>query len=309
MNTSFNILWFEDSDEWFNPVKDSIEQYIKSLNFKPIITRLYSIDTEQIKAAAKRNWDLIFVDLNLADNDKEGTKCIKLLREEHVLADILFYSTAGLEDLQAEMRTHTMEGVYYSIRRDPLFYDKAQAIVDKIVKRSEDVLNIRGMLMDNVSEFDDKIKKLIQKYLNSDIEKNKIDSLNAYAYTLVKNHLADTMSKAETLSTSDIFLLSELENTFFLDSNKLSRIIHKIFKDEYPHVECMQKFHENYSETILSTRNNLAHAKKEPDQNGAFSFKDKNGNLIVYGSARCSEIRENINTYETLFAKISNYLD
>lgn len=298
MNTNFNILWFEDNEEWFKSIRGEVEDYLGDLCFKPQITCYKSVFDPTIETTLEQtSFDLIFADLNLnqddADNDK-GSEAITMLRNKNILADVLFYSTDGIDKIRSVMKADVFEGVYTCVRDDILFPDKAKQLIDKIVKRSEDFLNIRGMVMDNVSEFDEKLKDVIRRHLSLS-DKETRTALNTYAYNKVSEQLSKNSEEAEKLK--DNFILDALENSFLIDSYKLSQIVNKIFKEKYKHYSPMHNFHDNYDKKILKERNKLAHAKKEPEADGAFYFTDKDGNKTYYDSCKCREIRDNINYY------------
>jgi len=307
MNTNFSILWFEDIDEWYQIVKDGLEEYIQSLCFKPIFIRYKSIlNVDLNEVVAKNNFDLVFADLNLDQSDRadkadKGNVAIQLLREKNVLADALFYSNDGIEKIKNVMKSDALEGVYLCLRDEYLFPDKAKQLINKVVKRSEDILNVRGMLMDNVSEFDEDLKDTIKKFISLSNQRD-IELFDKYAFDKVKEQISENESKANEFKSG--FILNALDNSFLIDSYKLSMIVNKIFKEKYPDYTKMKNFHENYNKQILKERNQLAHAKKEPEPNGVFYFQDKDGNKVEYTSEKCREIRNNINLYSTLLDEI-----
>lgn len=303
MNTKFNILWFEDTDEWYLPMEETIREYIVSHNFTPNFVREKS-STIFDNALTKYSYDIIFVDLKLL-NDTKGNEAIKAIRDNNILADILFYSNDRDKIMEA-MRNEALEGVYISARNDVLFPKKAKDLIGKIVRRSEDILNVRGMLMDNVSEFDEKLKDVIRKYFAIYDGTDKIKIINDYAYKKVVEQFNSNLKECELLKTNN-FLISALNETFLIDSYKLSSIVNKIFKLDYKQYSEMKDFHDNYASCILKERNKLAHAKKEPEADGIFYFEDENGKT-EYNSQKCSEIRANINAYNELLLKIIEYI-
>ena len=306
MNTEFNILWFEDNDEWYEIAKNEIEEYIKELCFYPNFIRFKSIHSEDIKdVLSVHNFDLVFADLNLDQSDK-GSNAIKFIRDSYILADALFYSTDGIEKIKSTMKSEVLEGVYLSDRGEHLFPEKAKKLIDKAVKRSEDILNVRGMLMDTVSEFDEKIKESIRKFMSLTTP-DEVVKLNKYAFDKVKKQLLDNGKKADELEEG--FVLNALSNSFLIDSFKLSQIVNNIFKLKYPSYVGMIDFHSNYNELILKERNQLAHAKKEPEPNGIFYFLDKDGGRTEYTPDKCKEIRQNINRYRELLNEIIDVIE
>ena len=301
MNTNFRILWFEDNDEWYSAEEEQLRDYIEMLCFKPIFKRFNSIPNDEIiEIEDIASYDLVLADLNLSEG-KQGDEAIKFLRNNNILADVLFYSTDGVDKIREIMKSETLEGVYL-VNRDEMFFDsKAQALINKVTKRAEDIVNVRGMLMDNVSTFDEKLKDAIKKTL-SILSEQKRKALDEYAFEKVKNQISLNNQKTDEFRES--FILKALDNSFLIDSNKLSMIVNKIFKEHFSHYAKMVNFHENYSNLILQERNRLAHAKKEPESNGIFYFQDKDGSRIEYTSDKCREIRKNINHYNELLDEI-----
>ena len=71
--------------------------------------------------------------------------------------------------------------VYILTKRDyTIFTEKAEKLIGKIVKRSEDVVNLRGFVLDNTSNFELRIKEILnicwQKF--SDEHKKIVDREN-----------------------------------------------------------------------------------------------------------------------------------
>jgi len=306
MNTKFNILWLEDADDWYPAARSKIEKYIEIHNFIPHITRLISPDEEAIKATENIRYDLVLVDYDLK-NKTRGSDGIRALRDNNVWADVIFYTSKSLGALEDEMKSQILEGVYRTSRVDPYFSDKVKNIIDKIIKRSEDIINIRGMVMDYVSEFDTMLRKIIEKYLSIADSDEDFAFINTYAKKIVHKSIDDAKKQADKIE-ADAFYVSVMD-TLLIDSSKLSRVVNKLFKTRYPNCEEMKNFHYDYEETILKERNNLAHAKKKDDSTGAFSFIDKDGKETVYDSTKCSEIRAAINKYGKLLVSAIDYVE
>lgn len=310
MNTTFTIVWFEDNDDWYKITEGEITAYLLKHNFMPEIVRFKSVDMERIdKECSTRAFDLILADLALLNGETTGTQAISALRKKQILADALFYSSTGIDRLDRAMKDEVLEGVYRS-NRDALFFQpKCEALINKAIKRSEDIINIRGLLMDTVSEFDDKLREAIQKYLGI-ADSEKIEALNKFAVGLVTSQSDSNKAKAEKIrKDNDGFIITAFQSTFLLDSNKLSHIVNEIFKKEFSDIIEMREFYKNYNDIILTERNNLAHAKKEPEVNGAFYFEDqKTGEKIEYNAEKCSGIRASIIKYTSFIDKIIEYI-
>lgn len=145
MSMKFNILWFEDNEEWYETNKENIEDYLKGKNFIGEFKRYDSTD-KMNEVTAICSYDLILVDLKL-DHNTKGTNAIQNIRDKNILADALFYSSDGVDKIRSEMGKEIFEGVYFSSRDDILFENKVEKLIDKAVRRMEDIISTRGILV------------------------------------------------------------------------------------------------------------------------------------------------------------------
>ena len=160
MNTTFNILWFEDEPTWFNMEKLRIESILNNHYLISSIVRKDGDDFD-IRELTGNDYDLILMDFKLADG-VTGDKIVSALRENNILTDILFYSSeedAMLAAISANMPP--IDGVYLTKRDYTIFTEKIEKIISKIVRRSEDVVNLRGFVLDNTSDFELRIKEIL----------------------------------------------------------------------------------------------------------------------------------------------------
>lgn len=294
MSMKFNILWFEDNEEWYEANKENIEEYLSGKNFIADFKRYESTDKiNEVMAVCE--YDLILVDLNL-DHDTKGTNAIQSIRDKNILSDALFYSSDGVDKIRSEMGMGIFEGVYFSSKDDIPFENKVEQLIDKAVRRMEDIISTRGILVDSLSDFDEKLRFIIIKFCSSYSGTEKVREVDRYAYDLIVEQLDDNKEKCDLFWEAN-FLTNALTNSYLVDSAKLARIVQHIFNIHYPEQKYRKDFYDTYLKKIIIERNNLAHAKKETAGNGLFFF-EKNGKRIVYDSAKCSEIRSNINCFD-----------
>lgn len=300
MSMKFKILWFEDNEEWYETNRENIEDYLANKNFIAKFEHYDSTD-EIEKISAFCDYDLIFVDLKL-DHDTKGTNAIQIIRDKNILSDALFYSSDGVDKIRNEMGREIFEGVYFSSRDDILFESKAEQLIDKAVRRTEDIISTRGILVDSLSEFDEKLREVILKFCSSYPDTQKCSELDKYAYGLVVKQMEGNKKKCDEMAESH-FLMNALTNTYLIDSSKLARIVQHILSKHYPQHDYRKDFYDTYCNSIIVERNNLAHAKKEPHGDGLFYF-EKNNDKIIYDSNKCSQIRANINKFDEEIHKI-----
>lgn len=160
MNTSFKILWFEDDPYWFRMEKLRVASILKTHYLTPDITRKDG-ENFHIDEVTTNDYDLILMDYKLADKTT-GDTIVAALRNNDILTDILFYSSQEQDMLSAiREQMPPIDGVYLTKRDYTIFTDKVEKVIQKIVRRSEDIVNLRGFVLDNTSGFEVRIKEIL----------------------------------------------------------------------------------------------------------------------------------------------------
>ena len=160
MNVYFKILWFEDEISWFKMEETQIIRILSDHYLIPQIERKDGDDFD-IHELTGNDYDLILMDYKLADG-KTGDEIAKSIRDHNLLTDILFYSSQESDMLSAIYKQNPpLDGVYYTKRNHTVFTEKVKKLIAKIVKRSEDIINLRGFVLDNTSDFEVRIKDIL----------------------------------------------------------------------------------------------------------------------------------------------------
>lgn len=160
MNTTFRILWFEDEPTWFRMEQMRIKEILKNHYLIPDISRKDGEEFD-VTELTGNDYDLILMDYKLAAG-KTGDTIVSAIRENDILTDILFYSSEEQNMLSALSKGMPLiDGVYLTKRDYTIFTEKAEKLIGKIVKRSEDVVNLRGFVLDNTSNFELRIKEIL----------------------------------------------------------------------------------------------------------------------------------------------------
>lgn len=332
MDLTFKIIWFEDVDEWYNTISRRVQKYIESKNYKVNIHRIkeasdyYNIDKLELY-----NCDLFIIDYELEkeynqDGKKNiyGSDIIQMIRDGNFFNDILFYSSHGYDVINNIMKKRGLQGVFITDRNSREFFDKVKSLVDKAVRRSSNIINIRGIIMDTTSEFDNKIKDLINiiwPLLNNEKEtkivnniKNKILKSNIKTaeklknkYTnITKENIDDLLNERDFSAMRKARLLSwciesneELKNklqTFFKESLQLHNDDESI------------KFFDQYNNDIIKYRNALAHVKNSPLDSTQIIGK-VNGDEIIFDQNLCDELRKKLLNYEKILNNMYDYIE
>ncbi len=305
MTLEFNILWVEDNETWYKAFSKKVHEHLESLSFIPRFVWHQTIEREKLSSSLDTiNFDLIFADLNLGDRSR-GSEAIEVIRESQILPDILFYSTDGIEKIKEDISPRFFEGVYIANRDDLLLMQRIEELIDKLVKRANEAYTVRGMVLDNLSEFDAKLKKIILTFIEC-ANGEQSNSLDDYAKNKVLKQLEEHHANCESCSAN--FITESLQNSFLIDSFKLSLIVNSIFKNHYNKYIEMKNFHANYNSKIINERNLLAHAVKDTSSSNNFYVLTKDGTRIDYDSEKCLELRKNIVDYHKRIDEATAFL-
>ena len=262
MNTTFKILWFEDELTWFNMERMRVESILKTHYLVPAIMRKDG-DNFDIDELTSNDYDLILMDFKLADGTT-GDTIVAALRENNVLTDILFYSSEE-ETMLTAIRANMppIDGVYLTKRDYTIFTEKVEKIVGKIVKRSEDVVNLRGFVLDNTSDFELRIKEILNICWQKFDESQKA-SLTETISGLLDGKMAWITKQVETAKSSAIIFEYANNNERMLSISDRLDILQTILPILFtaynlPDTVCPKDFKQYYIDKINMYRNRLGH--------------------------------------------------
>lgn len=305
MNTTFKILWFEDEPVWFNMEKLRIEGILKTHYLIPVIERRDGDDFD-LEELTGNDYDLIFMDYKLAEG-KTGDTIVAAIRNSDILTDILFYSSEEQNMLSAiREQMPPIDGVYLTKRDYTIFTEKAQRIIQKIVKRSEDVVNLRGFVLDNTSAFEVRIREI----LNICWQKFTQEQKNTLTQTLTKllegkkawvSSQIDTAQQAEctfTYANNGEYILS------IADRLDILQTVLPILVEEYsmPNTIVPEKFKQYYIEQVNMYRNRLSHITL-----GEKTLRIK-GRDVEINQDLHRLLRRNISEVDSKIQKLETYL-
>ena len=316
MNCYFNILWFEDEVAWFTPNERKLrELLLESHNLLLKVKRLRSGDFDD-SLLAGNNYDLILMDYKLA-TDETGEKIIKRIRSHDVLTDILFYSSqynvmlesikeAILESIVNE--TPLIDGVYYASRKETAFYERLESLINKIVRRSEDMVNLRGFVLDNACDFEVRTCLILEMCWHqfTDLQRETLDS---FTRELIHKLSAKRQDESEKLLKKDstcLYPAAVKPNAFLAHTDKLRLLEHiiQILNVEYGFniTDKLVNFRANYEHDFSNYRNALGHRKDEDD-----SIPIR-GEDVKVDSNLHRQLRATIHEYDGLISALETYI-
>ena len=306
MNTVFKILWFEDEVSWFNMEKMRINAILKDHYLIPEIDRKDGDDFD-INEVTGNEYDLILMDYKLAEGTT-GDTIVSAIRRNDILTDILFYSSEEHNMLAAITQgMPPIDGVYLTKRDYEIFTQKVRKLISKIVKRSEDIVNLRGFVVDGTSDFEVRIQEILNIVWEK-FNKNEQDILEAAVQKTIKLiEKRDKQTKQKVLSGQPIFPAAVNNKYFFSHSDRLY-LLEKtitILMDNY-NLDSEQEFSSfksKYETDISHYRNALGHRKSTDD-----FIEITKGNFIPINEELHQKMRKNLTRYNELIEKLEVFV-
>lgn len=308
MKLEYKILWVEDNPKSIRRDKGLIKEYIENFGFICDIQEInnFSSFERDIGYPNTSKYDLLLIDLDLGNQETkdEGNTIIKKIRDEQVYTEIIFYSSQ-YEELNRKLNEHFVEGIFTSSRNE--LEDKVQQIIDITIKKTQDVNNLRGLIMAEVAELD-RIKEQIIINATSKINDKELEK---YILKKVKSSLDSNTTKLDKFNSNidDLLITELLGSRGLIDSDKKRLAVGETL-EKLRITEPIDKktFLEPYKNNILTIRNNFAHVEESDGL-------DEEGNTctligsIPFTEKKCIEIRQEIKKYKDILLEIKQKLN
>jgi hypothetical protein len=233
MSEDFTILWVEDKKSVVDEQIGEIEQYLEGLNFKLIL--LYDEEGSEVERYIDQNpnIEIIVTDYNISE-DYNGLNIIKLVREKGKLIDILLYSVIPdvYNDIEILKKIGHFGFIEFMQGKD--VSDNLKLIIDKNIRRSQNIIFLRGFVISKVIDLELKLNEFFAEYFKIEV--------------ILKEDFHDFVLEGSYL---------QLEGK----KKVLSKILDKYNIKNNPEFVGMA----NKLSQIAEVRNKLAHCKIDPD--------------------------------------------
>lgn len=306
MKIKYNILWVENEQDWLESIVDEIQDFVEELGFQ----FSYRVASGKSEISDYNKYDLILMDLNLA-SEPTGDEIIQEIRNMDIYTDVVFYSASGIAAIRAKGKERELEGVYYSGRNKELFLGKVQGVIMTTIRKTQDLTNLRGLVMAEVSELDVMMGEILSKFLESEENLNKFHSkVTSNREKTIHKWLEHPQCKKDC--TLAIRKAPVAEIIAKLDASQKAHGVNLVLKTlkatgQDLYVSPNGKgFMENYEADIIKMRNDLAHCQSiEIESDGTEILKTRKGD-ITFSADDFIKIRKDIVTYHSLFDNILN---
>ena len=268
MNLNFNLVWFEDEDEVIESYEPVIRGLLAQYNLVPNIIK-YGSDQYSSKVLAT-------ADLILADYDL-GTKVTSVdivdhIRGNKIITDVLFYSSQEVNMINSiKNASMPMEGVFYEKRDYIILPAKIDKLIQRIIRRSQTVENLRGIIMEYTAIFDKKIYEHIQrlcvepsmlseclKHINTNIAQDFNKKLCKSCVNAISEKECDHSKGYSRKEISNPLEVGDFDSA--VKCRILANLLKKINKPKY------KDFFKEYDNEIIQYRNAFAHEQSDENR-------------------------------------------
>ena len=272
MKTAYNILWIDDEPKSTDTDQEDVKDFLEEVGIRADISFVEAPEDGSIRERLEHHLkdpdlDLLMVDYNMVG--LQGDQLVRLIREtDHIYLPVIFYSSSSVSDLLDAVRAAELDGVYIANRT--ALIQKVRSVVGSLLVREQTVKQVRGLLMEGVSEIDAQFYEIFLKVWPKLGEDQQVQ-IAKYLKTILDERVKSATKKAEGLPMDTEGLGAHLTEKFLTaayDTHTRWRLTRKIL-DISGHAEDyigeLKKFAEaDGGEVPLNAlRNDYAHKSRK----------------------------------------------
>ncbi len=306
MRIDYRILWFEDNASSYSTKKAFVKNIIEDFGFNFVEPR-NEVDGSNIETIPYSMYDLIIADMSLA-NGSTSIKLMDAIRKKSVFTEVLFYSSNGEKAVREELAKYNIDGAYCSGRDNDDFEFKVREVIYTLIKKTQDLNSLRGLVMAETSELDKKMEDISFYYFVQN-KSEESDSLFDKILKKVEDDYRQNLQRSTSCDKKCIHKIrkksiEEIITSLAFDSSRKARTLNKIIE----HIDFSIKeygievsFYDAYLEDIIRTRNLLAHSQSRINDGGTEILVSKiDGKELSFDDEKIKDVRQKILLYEKL---------
>lgn len=297
MRLKYKILWVENDSDWAESIEEEIRELVEQ-QYGFDYDRTFS--NKQNDAILFNDYDLILMDLNL-ESEPTGDVLIKNIREREIYTDVIFYSADGLQKIKQKAHDLDLEGVYFASRDKDLFINKVNSVIKTTIHKVQDLNNLRGLVMAEVSELDVMMSDIIQRYYVHTASEEKTQLFHRHVTKAQELRIKDALTEClkQNKNCCHVWRNWTIDKIIpELESYSMAKAVNYIIPKGI-YIPQKANFIEDYYADIIDIRNRLAHCKSE-NIDGKEVLKTRKGDT-TFDDEDFKRIRLNIKKYSDLF--------
>jgi CheY-like chemotaxis protein len=292
MKTAYKILWIDDDRKTVDVDQEEVGDFLDQFGIRADITFVEAPADGTIRDRLEHDLKDPDLDILLVDymmDGLRGDQLVHLIREsDHIYLPVIFYSSSSVDELFRAVSASKLDGVYVANRT--ALMNKFESVVKSLLVREQTVKQVRGLLMEGVSEIDAQFFEIFQSVwvgLDPDSKGHVI----AYLQRILDDRAKSATSKAGELPKSVAGFEAHIKDGFLTgayDTSTRWRLTMKLLKlagHPEEHIAELKKFADAASakpeRPLNMLRNDYAHQTRKALEAG-------------HSDDRCVEIRRAI---------------
>lgn len=318
MNLKYRILWFENEPDFVTEITPDITSYLlEDLGLElEVDTRPSGADIDALVTSG--DYDLIVTDLNLDDEDT-GKNLIDRIRADEILTEVLLYSGNGQEIQDIIDKTPGLQRVSYAVGR-PALPDRLKKIITVTVKKVQDVHNMRGLVITEAIDLEDKMLDIITAHFTTSSDDTEKTSFIEYHYNKKDDHFKTQLGKINAHTPEQIldFIEKACGDMYpkYIALNKLlddaKAKLDPLKSDDNAKLDVLIQLEtelEKMNNEVIDLRNDLAHVREEKDAQGRWILKNKKQTRqTVFDDSKYADIRRSLRAHAKNLIELAKHL-
>lgn len=290
MNLEFKILWYDDNMELIKGFIKNLKRYLEDdEGFECEIVGKIGATNEEVNELALsldkyNDYDLIILDYNLqkSPGSMDGHELAKSLREK-IATDMILYSSDGVETLRQELCDKGVDAV--SVVNRKRFDEDIKKLVSKQIKRTFDMDNLRGFVLQQIAEIEAAIRNELTTEVLTTLESSRQES--------VTNKLREKLKEKVAVAETNLNNIEAFEDTIsaFKDYKITDFATVRTRLAKLKNVGVLKEGKQTHK--LQDHRNYLAHEPSKIDANtGKLVVENKFGSSIEFDYSKFKELRK-----------------
>lgn len=307
MRLKYNILWFENDADYIESARLRIEEFLDDLGF---LLEIGSYPGSAFDGGVVRSekWNLILMDYDLGERDKNGATVIESIRKMNVPTEVIFYSSVK-ENVEKVVNNQSFEGIYWC-DRDKEFDEKVKSVIELTLRKVMDVTNMRGLVLAETADIDQKMDEIIAYCHDSEAEGEAQSLFRSGLIDIVMNSCAACGKRLGALDPAQCEIKTFQDTRVFSSFHKVAAIqaVTRPYKKIDPIKDIRNEFN-THTSGVIKIRNNLAHVTSAIVDGKEVIVNDD----FVFDTSKAKEVRVLLKQYiqnlDLLFDELKVKLD
>ena len=310
MSLTYKVLWVDDNKDEFKKEEKELKKYIGDMFFSPKIDFCEDLTAAKHFIETER-YDVIFSDYNI--DEERGDDFISFIRDKSVNTEVLFYS--GQNELPEGRLDRVTFFFETGSHREERLLKKMKELISLTVAKLNDLTQLRGLVMSEVSELDIRMENLITLYFVIENEEEAKSRKKYFEDKIIKNVEDSTKQKLERVDCAKksckhkwrTKTIPKIISSIEFESSKKALTVDLIM-EKLSYSFPQENFYDTYLNEIINNRNDLAHSYSDKEDGHEILVTKKHGNR-KFNENDISDIRKNIQKFTAVFNDLEKLIE